>query len=152
MTQQEQPKEEQSPLMRAFARRDAMMNYTKDDIARLEETSRALDVKFDDQLPPLFEGNDEIDSSNISSPVEEKSTSSANPKHHLAGKKQGGRKPTYDVDKFVEVFTEVCNSGGNPADVASRMEMTPDQVAQRATQLRKKGYDIPQFKRGRKAG
>lgn len=141
--------EEMSPLMRAFARRDAMINIDNKAIQALSETLDDSST-FEEEVAAVLQTtlDEEVKKTSAN---EQTFSPPEKPGRNLVGKKQGGRKATYDIDKFVAVFTETCNNGGSPVDVALAMGMTMDQVAQRATQLRKKGYDIPQFKRGRKA-
>jgi hypothetical protein len=145
-----QAKEEMSPLMKALRRRDAMITVNHEEI---EEVPNSIDNMDDLEPPPSviedrFSTTDEIKTAaNEAENQVPTTTLSVSP----SGEKKGGRKPAYDVQKFIECFTETCNNGGSPADVAAKMEMNVDQVSQRAVQLRKKGHPLPQFKRGPKA-
>lgn len=137
-----------SPLMKALARREAMINIDNSTIDALAKTGEDLPIFEDVSNPPALvpletkEEENPINKQDFPPPVETKVIAQT--------KTQGGRKPTYDVEKFIAVFTEVCHNGGTPAEVAEKMGMNLDQVSQRATQLRKKGYNVPQFKRGPK--
>jgi hypothetical protein len=67
----------------------------------------------------------------------------------IVAPKRRGRKPKVANEIFVEIWNAALTEG-SIQDVANRLGCSPASVSVKASQMRKKGYDLQQFKRGRR--
>jgi hypothetical protein len=62
--------------------------------------------------------------------------------------KKRGRPPKVSKEIFADIWRK-CVEDGNLKEVAQRLGISPACAAVKASNMRKEGYDLPQFKRGR---
>ena len=72
-----------------------------------------------------------------------------NPDLIEAKPKKRGRPPKVDTDIFVEMWTKATENS-SLKEVAASLGISPASCSVKASNLRKAGYDLPQFVRGRK--
>lgn len=82
--------------------------------------------------------------------LEEEAKQDLNKETIEAKPKRGrGRPPKTEAGVFVEVWNAAVING-TLQDVANSLGISPACAAVKASNMRKEGYDIPQFKRGRR--